>query len=111
MNLHLRRRARRRLPKRVRVPLYVPELPDVVWSADFMSDALYARKRFRTFNVIDDYNREALTIEVDTSLRGERLVRRARSAEIDHHATNMLKTNELYLKLTPMCNGGVQAHR
>jgi putative transposase len=36
MKLNLRRAAKRRLPKRERVPLYVPEHPDTVWSADFM---------------------------------------------------------------------------
>jgi len=40
-----------------------------------MSDTLYTGKRFRTFNVIDDFNREALQIEVDTSLTSKRLIR------------------------------------
>lgn len=40
-----------------------------------MSDTLYAGKRFRTFNVIDDFNREVLKIEVDTSITGRRLIR------------------------------------
>ena len=53
----------------------MPERPDQVWSADFMSDALYHGTRFRTFNVIDDYNREALAIEIDTSLCAPRVVR------------------------------------
>ena len=75
MKLNHRRRAKRRLPKRLRVPLYVPRLPDTVWSADFMSDALYHGPRFRTFNVIDDFNREGLAIEIDTSLRAARLIR------------------------------------
>lgn len=75
MNLHLRRRAKQRLPKRHRVELYVPELPDTVWSADFMSDALLTGKRFRTFNITDDFNREALHIEIDTSITSKRLVR------------------------------------
>ena len=68
MNLHLRRRAKRRLPKRALVALYVPRLPDTVWSADFMSDALFNGRRFRAFNVVDDCNREALHIEIDTSI-------------------------------------------
>ena len=55
--------------------LFVPQRPNQVWSADFMSDTLYAGKRFRTFNVIDDFNREALKIEIDTSITGKRLVR------------------------------------
>ena len=75
MDLHLRRRAKKRLPKRHRAELYVPALPDTVWSADFMSDALITGKRFRTFNVTDDFNREVLHIEIDTSITSERLVR------------------------------------
>jgi putative transposase len=75
MKLNLRRKAKRRLPKRVRVPLYVPAEPDTVWSADFMADALYCGRRFRTFNVVDDCNREAVHIEVDTSITSARLKR------------------------------------
>lgn len=37
------------------------------WSMDFMSDALMCGRRFRTFNVLDDFNREALAIEIDLS--------------------------------------------
>jgi len=65
MQLNLRRAARRRLPKRQRVPLYVPRLPDTVWSVDFMSDALACGRRFRTFDVV----------EVNTSITSTRLVR------------------------------------
>lgn len=39
---------------------------------DFMSEALACGKRFRTFNVVDDFNREVLHIEVDTSLNSGR---------------------------------------
>lgn len=38
------------------------------WSCDFMSDALCSGRRFRTFTVIDEYNREGLCIEIDTCL-------------------------------------------
>lgn len=75
LHLNVKRRAKRRLPMRVKHPLAVPELPNMVWSADFMSDALYAGKRFRTFNVIDDFNRELLAVEIDTSITGQRLIR------------------------------------
>ena len=63
------------MPKRERVPLYVPEHPDSVWSADFMLDALACGRSFRTFNVTDDFNREIVHIEVDTSITSVRLVR------------------------------------
>lgn len=75
LKLNLKRRAKRRLPKRIKRPLLVPQRPNQVWSADFMSDTLYTGKRFRTFNVIEDFNREALQIEIDTSLTSKRLIR------------------------------------
>jgi putative transposase len=75
LGLNQPRRTRRKLPEREREALFVPQQLDQVWSADFMSDALYYGTRFRTFNVIDDHNREVLAIEVDTSLRAQRVVR------------------------------------
>ena len=59
----------------MRQPLLVPQHPNQVWSADFMSDSLYAGNRFRTFNIIDDFNRQCLAIEIDTSITGKRLIR------------------------------------
>ncbi len=46
-----------------------------VWSLDFISDALRDGRRFRTLNVLDDYNREALGVEVDYSLPAKRVIR------------------------------------
>jgi putative transposase len=42
---------------------------------DFMSDALVDGRKFRVLNVIDDFNRESLAIEVDTSLPARRVIR------------------------------------
>jgi putative transposase len=53
----------------------IPERPNEVWSVDFMSDARWSSRRFRTFNVIDDFNREVLRIGIDTSLPARRIVR------------------------------------
>ncbi|RAP55353.1 DDE-type integrase/transposase/recombinase, partial [Oleiagrimonas sp. MCCC 1A03011] len=92
MRLNLRRTAKRRLPKRQRVPLYVPNEPDVVWSADFVSDALACGRRFWTFNVVDDFNREALHIEVDTSITSHRLVRIFEQLRRDHGLPQVLRT-------------------
>jgi putative transposase len=75
MKLNLPRRAKRRLPARVREPLNAPPQADLQWSMDFMHDTLYHGKRFRTLNVIDEGVREALAIEVDTSLPAERVIR------------------------------------
>ncbi len=68
-------RTTRRLPGRPSIPAFVPEGPSEVWSADFMSDALSHGTWFRTFNLLDDFNWEVLAIEVDTSLRTERVIR------------------------------------
>lgn len=75
LRLNLKRKGKRRLPARVRAPLTIPSRANEVWSADFMSDALWSGRRFRTFNVIDDFNRQVLTIEIDTSLPARRIVR------------------------------------
>jgi putative transposase len=53
---------------RIRDPLAIPSAANDTWSADFMADALWSGRRFRTFNVNDDFNRESLRIEIDTSL-------------------------------------------
>jgi len=63
------------LPKRCPSPLVAPEAINECWSADFMSDALWADRRFRTFNVVDDFNCEVPTIEVDFNLPAPRVVR------------------------------------
>jgi len=74
LKLNLRRKGKKRLPSRNPDPLSVPEAINQCWSADFMSDALWCGCRFRTFNLVDDYNREILTIEVARSLTAERVV-------------------------------------
>ncbi len=75
LRLNVQRRGKRRLPERVKNPLTIPAVANEVWSADFMADALWSGRRFRTFNVIDDFNREVLKIEIDTSLPAPRIVR------------------------------------
>jgi putative transposase len=73
--LHLKRKPKKRLPARVAQALVVPVQANQTWSLDFMCDSLSNGRTFRTLNVIDDFNREALWIEVDTSLPAERVVR------------------------------------
>ena len=75
LGLNHKRRTKRRVPARTRQPLDVPAVPNAVWSVDFMHDTLYVGRRFRTLNVLDEGVREALEIEIDTSLTAERVVR------------------------------------
>lgn len=75
LHLNIRRRARKRLPARVKQALFQPTAPDQVWSIDFMHDTLWDGRTFRLLNVIDDFNRQILWIEVDTSLPTSRVIR------------------------------------
>lgn len=75
LGLNQKRRTKKRIPNRDRQPLDTPQIPNAVWALDFMSDTLYVGRRFRTLNVLDEGMREALAIEIDTSLPGERVVR------------------------------------
>ncbi|GJL52374.1 MAG: hypothetical protein NPIRA01_36010 [Nitrospirales bacterium] len=71
--------------------MFVPEGPNEVWSADFMSDAFYHGSRFRTFNLIDDCKREVLAIEIATSLRAERIVRVLERLKTERELPNMIR--------------------
>jgi putative transposase len=75
LRLNLKRRRKRRLPERVKSPLTIPVRANEVWSADFMADAFWSERRFRTFSVINELNREVLKIEIDTSLPARCIVR------------------------------------
>jgi putative transposase len=75
LKLNRKRKGKRRLPARVRQPLLKQDQINQIWSMDFMSDSMVGNRKFRTFNVIDDCTREALAIEVDTSISSKRVIR------------------------------------
>lgn len=71
--LKVRRRSRRKLSF-VRTPAPVPTAPNTRWSMDFMYDRLTDGRTIRLFNVIDDFSRECLAIEIDTSISSQRVI-------------------------------------
>jgi len=75
LELNLRIKPKKRLYREKPEPLSVPNTINDVWSMDFMHDQLIDGRSFRTFNVIDDFNREGLGIEVDFSLPAARVIR------------------------------------
>jgi len=75
LELNLRIKPRKRLVRQAPEPLTVPTATNHVWSMDFMHDQLADGRSIRLFNVIDDFNREALGIEIDFSLPSERVIR------------------------------------
>lgn len=75
LELNLRIKPRKRLKRERPEPLAIPEAPNETWSMDFMADQLGDGRSFRTLNVLDDFNREGLGIEVDISMPALRVAR------------------------------------
>lgn len=73
--LQVRRRRRKRLTRAERIPLPLPDQRLVRWSMDFTVDTLADGRGFRTLNIVDDFTRECIAIEVDRSLPGLRVTR------------------------------------
>jgi putative transposase len=72
--LMLRRRKRKRIvgvERQVKAPAAGPNQH---WSMDFVSDGLVDGRQLRCLNIVDDFTKECLAIEADTSLPGRRVV-------------------------------------
>jgi putative transposase len=72
--LSLRKRKRKKIAAAARVVTPAPGGPNEKWSMDFVTDSLVTGRRFRALAIVDDYSRECLALEVDTSLGGARVV-------------------------------------
>lgn len=75
LELNLRIRPKKRIVREKPEPLAEPEALNHVWSMDFMADELSNGKSIRLLNIMDDYNREGLGIEIDFSLPSQRVIR------------------------------------
>jgi len=75
LELNMRIKPKKRLVREKPEVLAVPQAINQTWSMDFMHDQLADGRNYRLFNVIDDYNREGLGIEVDLSLPSLRVAR------------------------------------
>ncbi len=75
MGLSLRRKHKKRINRPYVNGLSHPIYPNVSWSIDFMSDSLEDGRKVRLFNIIDDYNRECLSIECGISMPAQRVTR------------------------------------
>ncbi len=75
LGLQLRRKQKKRINRPYNEGLSQPIMPNETWSIDFMSDALEDGRKIRTFNVIDDYNRQCLSIKAGISMPSTRVTR------------------------------------
>lgn len=75
LRLNLRIKRRKRLKREKPDALTVPNVINHCWSMDFMHDRLQDGRPFKLFNVIDDFNREGLCIDIDFSLPASRVIR------------------------------------
>lgn len=73
--LSLRRKRKRRIRSEAREKPDAPQKPNERWSLDFISDSIAGGRRFRSLNVLDEFTREALALEVDTSISGQAVTR------------------------------------
>ena len=73
--MNLRIKPKKRILREKPDVLAVPTAINERWSMDFMHDQLTDGRSIRLFNVIDDFNREGLTIDIDFSLPASRVVR------------------------------------
>lgn len=72
--LAVRRRKRKRIAGIERQEKVMATGPNQSWSMDFVSDGFVDGRRLRCLNIVDDFTKECLAIEVDTSLPGRRVV-------------------------------------
>ena len=93
MKLNIRRRAKKRLPARVKQALFQPDRLNQVWSLDFMSDSLWDGKRYRLLNIMDDFNREVLDIVADTSLPSLRVIRTLKKLLLIRGTPDMIRVD------------------
>ena len=75
LGMSRRKKAKRRIPNPQKRALLQPIRKNLTWSMDFMHDSLENGRKFRSLNIIDDYNREALAVEINYSFSSEEVVR------------------------------------
>ena len=73
--LMVRKRKRKRIGLAERLPLPKPTAANESWSMDYVADALVDGRKLRVLVIVDDFSRECLGLEVDSSLPGTRVVK------------------------------------
>lgn len=74
LKMNKRKKHKRRIPNPLKQTLAQPIRMNLTWSMDFMEDRLENGRKVRILNIIDDFNREALLMEVDFSFPSSRVI-------------------------------------
>lgn len=75
LGLQLKNRKKKKMGSVLRFPRPKASAPNEVWSMDFVSDRIESGRRFRTFNLVDDFTKESPGILVEHSISGGRITR------------------------------------
>ncbi len=70
-----------------------PTAPNQRWSMDFVHDSLDNGRKIRTLNIVDDFTRECLAIEVDTSISGKKVAKVLERLRIERGLPDALLTD------------------
>ena len=92
-HLSIRRKKRKKTTSELRVQVPDAQRPNQLWAMDFMSDALFNGRKIRLLTLIDEYSRECLTIEVDTSINGVRVTNILNRVAIMRGLPDMIKVD------------------
>jgi len=74
LGMSKRKKFKRRIPNPEKKPLLQPIRMNLTWSMDFMQDTLENGRKFRVLNILDDYNRESLSINISYSFPSEKVI-------------------------------------
>ncbi len=91
--LNLRIKAKRRFKNRNPIPLDDAEASNDYWSLDFTSDSATDGRKFRTLNIIDNFNREVLAIEIDLSLPVSLVIHCLDQVAVERHYPRKLRSD------------------
>ena len=74
LGLQVQRRPKKQKHRHLRLVLPQAKYPNHIWSMDFVHDQLCDNRRFKCFNLVDEFTHESLLIKVDRSIKAKNLV-------------------------------------
>lgn len=94
-NLSLPRKRRKRKWQGRQQQMLIPDGPGQRWSMDFMHDRTSDGRKFRVFNVVDDFTRELIVCLPERSFSGHRIIRELEQVieTLDHQPKRIVLDN------------------